>query len=177
MKDTTKLGDRTASPRSSSPAARRRRFEGGQSLLEFALMLPFMCLLSVGVVEIGRAAYASIIVTNAATAGVEYGSQSITYASDTNGMVTAATNDAKNNAVGGSMTAVATYGCTCDNGAGTSCTYPVPAQSSCSGIACTGQIVECVQVTTHISFTPLFKYPGLPTTYQSNGRSVMRVRH
>ena len=170
-----------------SSSARRRMFEGGQSMIEFALMLPFLMLLSIGIVEIGRAAYISIVVTNGATAGVEYGAQDVSTASDYMSMQQSAANDVANNTIGGTMTAVATWGCYCDTGSGTSCTYVSGGQDcnsttggscSCATIqaSCTGQIVECVQVDTHVDFTPLFNWPGLPTTYQSNGHSVMRVR-
>jgi len=145
--------------------------ESGQSLMELALMLPFMCLVLLGVVEIGRAAFYSIRVANAAAAGVEYGGQSPSTASDTTGMTTAATNDANLS----TMTASATYGCACDTGSGTSCSYPVSPPSSCSN-ACSGQVVECVEVTTHATFSPLFNYPALPSSFQANGRAVMRVR-
>jgi Flp pilus assembly protein TadG len=152
-----------------------KRAECGQSMAEFALMLPFLCLLSVGIAEIGRTTYTSLEVTNAATAGVEYGSQNATTMIDTNGMQSAATSEAS---VGG-MSANATYGCTCDKGGGTSaeaCTYPVPAQSSCASICASGVLVQCVQVTTQASLAPIFHFPGLPSSYQSNGRAVMRVR-
>jgi Flp pilus assembly protein TadG len=145
--------------------------EGGQSLVEFALMLPLMCLLLLGVVEIGRAAFYSIRVANAATAGVEYGSQNASTASDTTGMTTAASNDANLS----TMTANATHGCACDTGAGTSCTYPVLPPSSCAN-ACAGQLVECVEVTTQVTFNPLFNYPKLPSSFTAHGNAVMRVR-
>jgi Flp pilus assembly protein TadG len=157
--------------------------EAGQALLEFALLLPVLCLLGVGVVELGRAAFITIVVTNAATAGVEYGSQNGTTASDINGMQTAATNDSTNNVIGGTMSATASFGCYCDTGSGVSCTYVAGGQnsSSCGNILSTcssgnDQIVECVQVVTQDNYSPLFHYPGLPTSYQANGRSVMRVR-
>ena len=163
-----------AGPMPFAAPRQRKTFETGQSLLEFALMLPFLTLLGVGVVDIGRAIFYTITVNNGATAGAEYGSQSRISAVDTAGMQSAATQDANFSV----MTATATWGCTCDTGAGTSCTYPVPLPNSCTTISCsTGQIVQCIQVTTHATFSPLFHYPGLPTSYQANGRAVMRVRH
>ena len=153
----------------------QRRSESGQSMMEFALMLPVLCLLSVGIAEIGRATYTTIEVNNAATAGVEYGSQNAISMIDILGMQSAASSEAS---VSG-MTSSATFGCTCDKGGGTtteSCTYPVPAPSSCANILCTGQVVQCVQVTTQANTTPIFHFPGLPSSYQSNGKAVMRVR-
>lgn len=157
-------------------AAWEHKADGGQSLAEFAFMLPLLCLLLVGIAEIGRVAYLSIEVGNGATAGVEYGSQNATTMINTSGMQTAASSESN---ISG-MSASATYGCTCDKGDGTpseSCTYPVPAQSSCASITCSGTIVQCVQVTTQASITPIFHFPGLPTSYSSHGAAVMRVRH
>jgi len=161
----------------SGAKGRRRSRDDGQTLIEFAFLLPVLCLLAVGIVEIGRAAAFTIAVNNAATAGVEYGSQSETTAKNINGMQTAATNDANFNF--GTITAIATYGCLCDHESGASCTYPVPAQTTCEveNLNCDdGQIVQCVQVTTNGQWDSLLHYPGIPDSFQANGRAVMRVR-
>jgi hypothetical protein len=138
-------------------------------------MLPFLALLGVGVVELGRAIFYTVQVTNAATAGVEYGAQSTLTMVDIPGMERKATDDAS------LVSAHATFGCTCDSGGGTpaeSCSYPVPGPPTvCNSIDCSGgQVVQCVQVTTQATITPIFRFPGLPATYQANGRAVMRVR-
>ena len=158
--------------------------ESGQTLLEFAFMLPVLMLLLLGIAEIGRAAFITITVNNAATAGAEYGSQNATTASDFPGMQNAALCDANGhiglsacNTTGilttGNITP--TSGCACDTGGGTSCnTFVSCTDPSITG--CTGQVAECVQVTTHADFTPLFNYPGLPTMYHANGNAVQRVR-
>jgi Flp pilus assembly protein TadG len=174
------VGSNQAQVERRSPAPKPRVNEAGQALLELALLLPILCLLVVGITDLGRAASVTIAVNNAATAGVEYGSQTGTTASDTNGMETAATNDTKFNGIPAGMTAAATHGCVCDTGDGASCN-PMPAPGTCSTIltACpTGQIVECVQVVTQIqSYDSLLNFPGVPMSYQANGQAVMRVRH
>jgi TadE-like protein len=155
--------------------------EAGQSLLELAVMLPFLLLLVLGVVEIGRAAFINIAVANGAYAGVEYGAQNPGTAGDTAGMIQAAKNDLNLSGSGIvkgiTVTPVATQGCRCDAGAGTSCATPLPPASSCATIACgSGQVVECVQVVTSATFSPLFHYPGLPDSFTAHGNAVMRVR-
>ena len=40
--------------------------QSGQSLLEIALLLPFLLLLTIGIIEVGRYAYISVLVGNAA---------------------------------------------------------------------------------------------------------------
>jgi Flp pilus assembly protein TadG len=49
------------------------RREEGQSYVETALVLPFLILLVMGVLDIGRAFNAYIVVTNAAREGARYG--------------------------------------------------------------------------------------------------------
>ena len=45
----------------------------GQSLVEFALMLPLLILIMAGVLDLGRFAFAAMTVTNAAREGARYG--------------------------------------------------------------------------------------------------------
>ena len=49
------------------------RSESGQSLLELALLTPLLMFMIIGIVEMGRYAYLSILVGNAAEAGAAYG--------------------------------------------------------------------------------------------------------
>jgi Flp pilus assembly protein TadG len=168
-------------------ARRNKLSQRGQSLLEFALLLPFLTLLGMGVIEIGRAIFYTISVNNAAVAGVEYGSRDTITASDDAGMNKAAVCEANggtgnlcNSGILTTANTTTAHGCTCDNNGGTtaeSCTYPIPT-GNCLTITCaTGsQQIECVQVTTTATFTPIFHYPGLPKSYQANGKAVMRVR-
>lgn len=152
---------------------RRKSHDDGQSLMEFAFLLPVLLILAVGIVEIGRAAAFTISVNNAATAGAEYGSQNETTAQNFDLIQKAATDDA--NFSFGTITATATNGCVCDPGTGVSCN-PVTGWTSCQTLACSGQIVECVQVITHGTWNSMLNYPGLPNSYQANGQAVMRVR-
>ncbi len=164
----------------------------GQSLVECALLLPFMMVLMLGVLEIGRAIYITIRITNGATAGVNYGAQNPAKALDVTGIQNAALCDADGsvfppsgqlssptcNTTGiltqGNITP--TTGCTCDAGGGNSCN-PMPPES-CSGFSCEpgSIVVECVKVTTTATFNSLFPYPGLPNQFVANGNAIMRVR-
>jgi hypothetical protein len=152
---------------------KRKVRDSGQSMLEFALMLPLLMLLMIGIIETGRAIFYTVAINHAATAGVEYGAQNATTAQNLSQMESDATADA---AFPGTMTATAVNGCTCDDGGGTSCN-PLPGPGNCPTISCpSGQVVECVQVTTQATITPLFHFPGLPMSYQANGQAVLRVR-
>ncbi len=150
--------------------------ENGQSLLEFALILPLLALLLVGIAEIGRAVAYTMRVNNAALAGAEYGSQNGTTAASTTNMEQAAVTEAYGNLVTLQNT-TAEQGCQCvDPQSGVSCN-PWPT-SACSSISCAAgqQIVECVRVTTHATFDSMFNFPGLPHTFNANGKATMRVR-
>src|SRR5438045_2186406 len=66
----------------------------GSAMLELALGSTLLMPLLFGTADFGRLFYASIEVESAATAGVSYGSLSVSNMSDTAGISSAATNDA-----------------------------------------------------------------------------------
>ena len=66
----------------------------GQAFVELALVLPIFILMLVGIAEVGRLAYASIEVNNAARAGVAYAAQTNTSAADTANIQLATQQDA-----------------------------------------------------------------------------------
>jgi Flp pilus assembly protein TadG len=141
-----------------------RSAERGQSLLEMAFLTPVLLLLMVGIIEVGRFAYYSIEVTNAARAAVQYGAQSPADAKDTAGLRQAALRDASD--VSG-ITVTSTELCACSDS---------PAVFlSCPASGCAGHPVIFVQVDTTANISPLFHYPGLPTAFTTNGHAIMRV--
>jgi Flp pilus assembly protein TadG len=163
-------------------------------MLEFALMLPFLLLLAVGVVDIGRAIYYTIAVNNGATAGAEYASQGLNFASlDPTNLVKikqtavcdAANGDTRqhlwNACSNGLLTqdnVTVTLGCRCANDtSGLSCD-PMPNTACDSSFTCDPGVntVECVRVQTTATFSPLFNWPGLPSSYTANGSAITRVR-
>jgi Flp pilus assembly protein TadG len=143
----------------------RQAGESGQTILEVALLTPVLLLLAVGIIEIGRYAYYSILVANAARAGAQYGAQSLATAADTAGIQTAAKNDGQNVA-GLTVTTQQECGCT-GSSIGSSC----PA-TSCSS---PNHALVYVQVSTSGKFNSLFKYPGIPTSITVNSTELMRV--
>ena len=181
MKPTTPLANKPENARNLSRAGQR-----GQALLEFALMLPFLTLVGVGIIEVGRTIYYTVAINNAAAAGVAFGSRDAITASDNTGIQTAAMCDANGGSGSACRTGILTrantnvaHGCLCDNGGGSrgeSCAYPI-SLADCGALSCDGgQLVECVQVNTTATFAPLFHYPGLPASYSAYGKAVMRVR-
>lgn len=139
-----------------------RRSDSGQSLVELAIMLPFMMLLALGGIELGRYAYIGILVGNAARAGVAYGAQShITAATGSLPNITqAARNDFKNNGQNSALLNVTSgWVCGCDNG-GT-----ISAVDCVTGVCPIGQHKDVsLSVTASGTFTSLFSYPGIPSS-------------
>lgn len=75
-------------------SARRRQRSRGQSLVEFAVLLPALVLILALAADFGRAFTAYIAISSAAREGAAYGMMSATQASDQNGIRDAALADA-----------------------------------------------------------------------------------
>ena len=133
--------------------------------MEMCFMMTFLSLLLVGVVDMGRAYYLSIEVSDAARAGAQYGYESIANMSDTAGISTAANNDAPD--VTG-MTVTAPHGCMCSDGSSpnTNCTTP---PTCTSGF----HLVNYVIVNTQATYTTLFPWPGVPASIVLKGKVQM----
>jgi Flp pilus assembly protein TadG len=140
--------------------------ESGQSLVEMALLTPVLLLLLVGIIEVGRFAYYSIEVANAARAAVQYGAQSLAASKDIPGIQQAALRDASD-VSGMTFNPPPTNLCACSE---SSSVYV-----GCPALSCAGHQVVFVQVDTTATITPLFRYPGLPTTFTARGHAIMRV--
>ena len=138
--------------------------ENGSSLIELALLGPLLLLLLTGTVDMGRAFYAAIEVSSAASAGALYGTLN---PKDTTGMQNAAVLAGANLK---GLSAVGSYGCGCSDGSSAS-----PPRSSTP--SCTYNSVSYVLVNTSLTYTPLFKYPGVPSSLTLTGSSRMRANH
>ena len=140
--------------------------EKGQAMIEFALLLPVLLIILLGIIEFGRAAFYAIEVADAARAGAQYGSQSLADAANETNIMAAAQNNAQD--MGGALMV---------NNISTACVCPG------GGVvgSCTAALAGCyplvyLTVTTSYVFTPLFNYPGLPTTYNLTGSSTLPVQ-
>jgi len=164
------------------PVSKRRflRLQSGQALVEMAIVLPFLLLLALGVIELGRYAYIGILVGNAARAGAAYGAQSLGQASQNGPITTAADNDYKNNGqIVSTLNVSSTFSCGCDsNGVvnpppiGTNATCFVKDASKCTG---GGHWVVILSVTASGTYQSLFNYPGIPSSIAISRISQMRV--
>ena len=140
----------------------RLYFSRGQSAVELAFLAPVLVLVLVIAADFSRVFYMSIEAANAARAGVQYGSQSTTNASDTAGMKQAALNDASNLS---GLTASASNFCECP---------PSTSHVTCSSTTCSGMEMY-VQVNTSAQFQTLVHYPGVPSRVTLNESALMRA--
>jgi Flp pilus assembly protein TadG len=143
----------------------RRAAQAGQALLEVALVTPLLLLLAVGIIEIGRYAYYSILVADAARAGAQYGAQSLATAADTAGIRTAAENDGQNLAA---LRVTVQHECGCTGSS---------IGGGCPATACVSpnHALVYVKVTVTGKFNSLFKYPGIPQSIDCDSTELMRV--
>jgi Flp pilus assembly protein TadG len=165
----------------SRPAPLRRSSircpQSGQSLVEVAMMLPFLVLLLLGVIELGRYAYIGILVGNAARAGAVYGIQSNAQSVDQAGIILASKNDFQNNGQNTSLLTVdpPVVVCGCDS-AGTVTTAGCSAASNpAAGTCAAGHWVVTLTVTAHGTFNSLFNYPLIPKSITISKSATMRV--
>jgi Flp pilus assembly protein TadG len=158
---TKRNGSRPGRPGTNPRIAGCRRPERGQALLEFALVLPMLAFLFLGIVEVGRIAYYAIEVRSAARAGVAYGAQNHATAADNTGMAQAALNESPE--VPG-LGATGSHFCKCADGS----------SSTCASNGCSASHTEAyVQVQTSATVNTLFGFPQ--KSVKLAGNAIMRV--
>jgi Flp pilus assembly protein TadG len=152
------------------------RQQSGQALLELALLTPLLLILVLGVIEMGRYAYISILVGNAARAGAAYGAQSLPQSVDTTGIQTAADNDFQNNGQAvASLTVTSNTSCGCDNGGSVAAAGCTTTTNPTAGKCAAGHWVVMVSVTASGTFNGLFGYPGIPQSITVSKTATLRV--
>jgi len=157
---------------------RQRSRVSGQALIEFAIVLPFLLIMALGVIEFGRYAYIGILVGNAARAGTAYGAQSLPLSSDTAGITAAAQADYQNNGQNPALLQTSNQSTTCGcYSGGAVVTAICDTQTNPTAGTCTGGAhwVVTLSVTATGQFPSLFNYPGIPTPITITRASSMRV--
>jgi Flp pilus assembly protein TadG len=135
------------------------------AIVELALLVPIFAAVLVGAAQFGLLCYAAIELSEAARAGVAYGSQSPGKASDIAGMQTAAANAAPN--VSG-MSATASQFWVCSNA--------MSAHYAAAPTCTTGNhVIHYVQVSTSAVATTPFQLSDHPSSYTLTGLAIMRV--
>jgi hypothetical protein len=131
-----------------------------------AFVVPLLLALILGAVDLGKAYYVNLEVTNAAHAGAEYGSL---HPKDTAGITAAARASEPNVSLN---TPIVKWGCECSDGNFYKdlCT-PVPA---CATSGTVGGKVLRVQVTTSASYKTLAPWPGIPSSFTLPSTATIR---
>jgi Flp pilus assembly protein TadG len=144
------------------------RCDRGTSMIELAICLPVIALLTIGIIEIGRFTYFSILAAHAARAGVQYAAQNLQTAADASASGPNTTAAAVADGQGLSNWRVTSgLSCTVNNAAA-----PCPANNT--GVVSPNNFYYVsVQVTG--TFNSLLKYPGIPQQIPVTGSAIMRV--
>jgi Flp pilus assembly protein TadG len=145
--------------------------QAGQSLVEVALSVPLLLLLLTGGAEFACMAYATIEVTGAAKAAVQYGAQELAFTNDTGGMQNAVNSEVMDvPGLTGATLQTPTTSLSCADG------------SSYSATGCSGSsTIHTLNVTTKATFTPwaivnpLLKVCNLPTSFPLTGYATQVV--
>ena len=162
-----------AKPLAPSRVTRGRR-ETGAALVELAVAMPLLALILVGTIDFGRAFRTAMIVTNAARAGAQFGSQSLVNTSDTSGTIAAATAVLTANDLATGPAPTATRLCECASDAGVF--VPTSPANTCSATCGIGDhLVVSVTVTATRTFSMTNPFPGLPSGVTITRTSAMRV--
>lgn len=138
-------------------------------MVELAIALPILLLLTLGVIELGRAAYFSIEVSEAARAGAQYGSQSLADAANTDNITQAAQNSVPDISSGAMTVPSINQSCVCPG------TVAVTSGPCVGPLGCSYPLVY-LTVTTSYTLNTLFQYPGLPASFSLNGSATMPVQ-
>jgi Flp pilus assembly protein TadG len=167
-----------------SLSPRKHGRQSGQALVELAFILPVLLLLALGVIEIGRYAYISILVGNAAHAGAMYASLGASQANDPTGIQNAALydfagatsgNTNTNGQLASTLSVTSVQSCGCDTAGSITTAVCDKTANPNAGTCATGHWVVAVAVTATGTFDALFNYPGIPTPLTISRTSTVRV--
>lgn len=143
-------------------ALHRRLGASGAVAAEFAVVLPILILLIVGLFDYGGAVVMSTKLESAARAGLQY---AMKYPADAAGIVYAAQNATDDTTM---TVGTPTLFCTC----GSSTAAPVPCTSTCAA----GTLRDYVSLTTSQTYTPPVGFPGVGGPMAMTGSAVMQVQ-
>ncbi|MFQ6017099.1 MAG: TadE/TadG family type IV pilus assembly protein [Kiloniellaceae bacterium] len=133
--------------------------------IEFGFAITMLVVLALGTFDFGRLGLRKITVSNAARAGAEYGTQDFGTATDVNGIIQAARNDADDN--NNSLNIAARQYCSC----------PTDGEIACTAMCSDGTFnLMYVEVSVQDQVDLVFPYPGVTSPRAIVSTSKMRVR-
>jgi Flp pilus assembly protein TadG len=140
----------------------------GASLVELALVTPFLLLLFVGAIDFGRAYYVGLQVANAAHAGAEYGSLYPTVKAD---IQNAAINAVPNLTL--ASTPVVTWGSECSDGSSYTASSSTPSPACVANGTRSSTSIHVVTVTTSAVYKMMVPWAFIPAPYNFAGPSTI----
>jgi Flp pilus assembly protein TadG len=146
--------------------------DAGGALIEMAFMMSLVGVpLLTGTIYTGQLLVDSVIVSNAAHAGAEYGMTSATIAQSNSDITTAAQQEATG--LGATLNVTPTVYYACSNAiGGTQYSTAALANAGCTGSSHT---LEFIQVTASATVTPVCALPGLSKSVTLSSTSVQEV--
>ena len=144
----------------------------GAAIVEFALILPFLILLMIGLFDLGFGAYQSMQVHAAAEAGAQY---ALRHNWDATAIATAVTSATGTGAI--AATPAPSRVCGCPDG-GTFTVVAVWVVDRCvpSAICTSGSSPGVyASVSARLSYSPVLAYPGLPDPLSLTGQAYRRI--
>lgn len=144
--------------------------------VEFALILPILVILMLGVVDFGRLTRDKLIVINAANAGARFGSLNTTNFNNDAGIINAAKSSGNDLPILQANISVAPRTCYCITNNGLNLVLMATCTAACSGAGVDPTPAKYVTVSTSYAFVPLFSWSTIlqPTTITA--ASTMRVQ-
>jgi Flp pilus assembly protein TadG len=136
----------------------------GAAIVEFALIVPLLILLMVGLFDLGFAAYQSMQVHAAAEAGAQY---AVRHTWDPTAIATAVTR--ATGSAGITATPAPSQVCGCPDGG---IFTPEPSCNTCPSGSPAGVYAS---VSAQLSYSPVLPYPGLPNPLVLAGQAYRRL--
>ncbi len=139
--------------------------ERGVSAIEFGLILPIIVLMSIATLDLGHGLYRSMQVQNAAHVGAQFASMRGFDQAQISQVVTGSTGF---NLISAAPAPKQFCGCSSAGGV-----VEIDCKSKCAGGAAPGTYVT---VSAQGTYQTLIPYPILPSSYQLNSQSTVRVQ-
>jgi len=136
-------------------------------MLEFAVAIPILALLGVGVADFGRAFFTGIKVASAVRAAAQYGGKDgVSSAINSAAIIQAARDEAED----ATLSVTPSYFCKCPDGSSPDCST-----GSCPGYGDgTVQLFVKVKAVKTVNF--IFRYPGLASSLTYRDSAVIRAQ-
>ena len=143
-----------------------RRSELGSGIIEFAVALPVLVLLVIGIADFGRMFFTGIAVANAARAAAEYGASKVSPNSGDTALINQAGRDEAGDV--GSLLVTSERFCRCPDGTIPACEGACPAPSTWVEVFVKAKAQKTINL--------IIGYPGIPQTLTFRDSATFRAQ-